>query len=112
MSELDILNCGKSGALAPSVLFEFVCPMTWEKMEETDSPKQRWCQHCERRVYQCNGAVEAGLRAEQGECIAVPDWFVKGLRREPQGRIIVGTPQYQKRFQKIIDEYQASQQKP
>lgn len=84
-----ILNCG----VAPSqVDFSFECPLQWAAMEPTDDPRQRHCTSCARKVYWCHDAIEAGIRADQGECIAVPAWLVRGLQEDDEStrRIIVG----------------------
>ncbi|MEL6179420.1 MAG: hypothetical protein AAFS10_10725 [Myxococcota bacterium] len=90
-SELDILNCAADGI----VEFELLCPVQWDNMIETEHANQRFCTTCKRRVYRCINSAEAALRAEQGECIAVPDWLAKGARdarAEELSRLAVGQP--------------------
>lgn len=88
--ERAILNCG----VAPSQFdFSFKCPIQWAGMEPTDDPRQRHCTSCARKVYWCHDAIEAGLRADQGECIAVPAWLARGLQEEDEatrGVLIIG----------------------
>ena len=89
MKSLDILNCGEPG----EVVFTFQCPMRWEQMTPTEHTRQRHCDRCARRVTLCVDANEAALRAEQGECIAVPTWLVEGAREDEAsraGRLMVG----------------------
>jgi hypothetical protein len=79
MDDLDILNCAASG----KVVFEFRCPVQWASMAETGDPRKRHCEGCNRDVFMCHDANEAGLRAEQDECIAVPGWLAEGVRDHP-----------------------------
>jgi hypothetical protein len=86
---LDILNCAASGKVA----FHFVCPVGWEALEDTGDPRRRRCPSCQRDVHRCVNIVDAALRAEQGECIAVPAWLARGAR-DARGtdRLIIGQP--------------------
>ena len=99
--ELDILNCGASG----QVVFEVVCPVTWGEMDPTGDPRQRRCGQCQRRVYRCHDANEAGLRADQGECIAVPTWLAQGVRDHDDGRVVtIGMPRSRRElFAEIVE---------
>lgn len=78
--EREILNCGSPQRVSLS----FECPIQWAAMEPTDDPRQRHCTSCARKVYWCHDAIEAGIRADQGECIAVPAWLVRGLREDDE----------------------------
>jgi len=69
----DILNCGASGV----VRFEFRCSQRWSEMEPTGDERKRFCLQCERHVFWCHTVAEAGLRAYQGECIAIPSWLAE-----------------------------------
>lgn len=101
----EILNCGRSG----EVSFHVTCEVGWDEMEPTASPHQRLCQLCRRRVYRCFNAVDAGLRAEQGECIAVPAWLAQGARQEKPSCLIVGRPERRVRFQELVEQRIAEQ---
>ncbi|TNE49291.1 MAG: hypothetical protein EP343_12295 [Deltaproteobacteria bacterium] len=107
MSQRDIINCGQN----PKVNFHFECPMTWDELEETGESNQRWCKECEKRVFWCHNNVEAGLRAEQNECIAVPAWLAEGVRNEEYGVIVVGMPNYRRMFEEVTERYQAKKAK-
>lgn len=86
-ARLEVANCGQSDRVS----FEFVCPAKWEEMETSDDPRRRLCELCDQVVHRCHDANEAALRAEQGECIAVPGWLVEGVRRSsPTGHLIIG----------------------
>ena len=88
MGKRDILNCAASG----TVTFSFRCPVGWDEMEPTEDPRQRHCRECQRAVYWCHDANEAGIRADQGECIAVPVWLAEGARKrvQPERLVIAG----------------------
>lgn len=98
---LDILNCAASGR----VQFTYRCPMTWEQLTVTDDPRKRQCQGCHRSVFLCHDANEAGLRADQDECIAVPAWLADGARdRHARQRIVVGQATHRNLFADIVEE--------
>ncbi len=106
---MDILNCAASG----QVEFQFICQVAWDDMLETGFPNQRLCTRCSRRVYRCHNASEAALRAEQGECIAVPNWLAQGVRREkfPQG--VIGQPKTMlELFTEVVQDYTQHHQDP
>lgn len=92
----EIINCGLSYAKPRRVDFLFQCPVSWANMEQdSDDERKRFCQNCERHVFLCHNTIEAALRAEQGECIAVPDWLVEGAREAQhtrEGILIAGQP--------------------
>jgi hypothetical protein len=88
VTERDLLNCGGSAR----VEFAFRCPVGWANLTPTDNPRQRHCTQCARTVFLCVDVIEAGIRADQGECIAVPADLAEAAREEagaPRG-IIVG----------------------
>ena len=90
MKTLDILNCAASG----DVSFSFQCPVGWDSLNTTGDPRRRHCATCQRAVFLCHDANEAGLRAEQGECIAVPGWLVKVVREhDTPNRLFIGQSQ-------------------
>ncbi len=102
-NKLDILNCAASG----KVEFRFVCPNTWEQMQTTDSDNKRFCTQCQRNVFKCHNANEAALRANQDECIAVPDWLAHEARQDerPERVLIVGQPTpLRKRLANIVQK--------
>lgn len=107
MSRREIINCGQ----VERINFHFICPMKWEELDEMDSTNLRWCQECEKRVYWCHDTLEAGIRAEQNECIAVPAWFADGVREDPPSQVILGMPNYTDRFRKVAETYQQSNAK-
>jgi len=95
---LDILNCATAGVVS----FSVECPVGWDRLEATPDPRKRYCGECERPVFRCHDANEAGLRAEQGECIAVPAWLAEGARRETRGVLVVGRPDRVALFGRIV----------
>ena len=98
--QLDILNCAASGR----VEFTYRCPMTWEEMAPTDDDRKRHCERCDRAVFRCHDANEAGLRADQGECIAVPAWLADGAR-ESRGptTLVIGRSSRRELFAEIVE---------
>ena len=103
---LDILNCAASG----QVRFTYRCPMTWEQLSATEHARKRHCSTCDRPVYLCHDANEAGIRADQGECIAVPAWLADGAReRRGESRVIIGRPDHGALFADIVHERLSSQ---
>ncbi len=96
-TKTDILNCAASG----KVEFQLICNVGWDNMRKTDSPLQRFCTQCSRRVYRCHNASEAALRAEQQECIAVPAWLAQGVRQKQFPQLAVGQP---RTLHKILTE--------
>ena len=88
-SPRTMLNCGASGR----VEFTFRCPMTWDALDPTGDPNRRDCARCHRTVFRVHNAVDAALRATEGECIAVPVWLADGVRASAEAhgqRIVVG----------------------
>lgn len=80
-----ILNC--------RVSFEYECPLTWELLEVTDDSRKRMCSQCAKPVFWCHDVNEAALRAEQGECIAVPLAISAHVRAHQDDRVmILGQP--------------------
>lgn len=89
MTRRDLLNCGGSAR----VEFAFRCPVGWANLTPTDNPRQRHCTQCARTVFLCVDVIEAGIRADQGECIAVPADLAEAARDEAgdsRARIIIG----------------------
>lgn len=94
---LEIRNCGVPGRRAPrTVQFDFECPRRWPTLRPTASPEVRECDACARTVYRCDTFEEAELRAQRGDCIAVPPALVDRGEAgdEPEG-IIMGMPRLQ-----------------
>ncbi len=58
-------------------------------MEPGEDARKRFCTSCKRDVFWCHDVNEAALRAEQGECIAVPSAIAEGWPEE-NGIVIVG----------------------
>lgn len=88
MSESDhhsraVLNCQQDGRVS----FQFRCPQVWGEMEQTPDPRRRFCRGCDRSVFLCQNVTEAALRAEQGECVAVPSQLADHL--ETESRVII-----------------------
>lgn len=87
--ERGMLNCG----LAPPLTFSFRCPMRWSDLIPTDSPNVRSCGRCQREVHRCHDVYEADIRAQQGECVAVPMRLVEAVLADEVGRgerLVVG----------------------
>lgn len=97
---LDLLNCGGSGR----VHFTAPCPVGWENLQETADRRRRWCGGCERSVFLCHDANETAIRAEQGECVAVPAWLAEGVRQRREGVLIVGRPSLRGLFSAVVQE--------
>lgn len=76
-----ILNCG--------VRFEYACLLTWDALEQTDDARKRFCLQCDRPVFWCHDVDEAALRAEQGECVAVPSAIVERIASRHEGGVVI-----------------------
>jgi hypothetical protein len=63
-SETELWNC--------KYAFEFVCPLKWDSLEKTESPKTRYCSVCQQNVYLCENPVEFVNQGNLGKCVAIP----------------------------------------
>ena len=75
---------------------------------QRDPRSQTQSDECSRSVFWCENAIEAGLRIEQQECIAVPAWVADGAKTT-DAMITIGRPDYIKQFKRIEEEYLAQQ---
>lgn len=91
-----ILNCAKE---TPEVLHRLLrpCALRWADLEDTGEERVRYCGDCEHLVYKVANRAEAMVRAQEGECLAVPPSVHARVherylaRYGPQeGRIIIG----------------------
>ncbi|MCA9544977.1 MAG: hypothetical protein KC613_11325 [Myxococcales bacterium] len=93
MSERRLLNCG--AAPSTRVRFSYRCPMRWADLTPTEDPRRRLCGACGEVVHRVHDVIEAGVRADQGECIAVPAALADAAQATADAgreRIIVGRP--------------------
>ncbi|MFN3196918.1 MAG: hypothetical protein ACE366_00685 [Bradymonadia bacterium] len=101
--ERSMLNCGQPERLEMT----FRCPLTWAQLTPTDEPRQRACHRCNRTVYLCHDIIEADLRAQQGECIAVPVRLVEAMAEEQEtSRLAVGGIGSPSRLRRVWDQLQ------
>ena len=86
----ELLNCGARARIE----LAFACPMRWGDLARTADPRKRICSRCDREVYWCEDGFEASVRADQGECVALPSWVVGGVRADVEAGddIRVGQP--------------------
>ena len=95
-------------SLMGCVRFQNECKIRWSELRQTDDPKRRECGECSKSVFWCENAIEAGLRIEERECIAVPAWVVDGAK-STDAMITIGRPDYIRQFKRIEEEYLAQQ---
>lgn len=67
-------------------------------MEQTDDPRRRFCAECACSVFLCHDVIEAALRAEQNECVAIPARMADHLETDPRA-IIAGQLDYRHTFE-------------
>ncbi len=105
-TKLDLLNCAITGR----VEFTFPCPVGWDRLQTTDDPRRRLCATCQRSVFRCHNPQEAALRAEQGECVAVPAWLVQAARAERPHtlQLLVGRLDYTRLLTALTEAHLAS----
>lgn len=59
-------------ALKTDDLFEKKCSLQWESLSETENPKVRQCDVCNREVHHCKTPDEFIQSTKEGLCIAIP----------------------------------------
>lgn len=73
--------------------FEFDCPREFAKLETTDDPNVRFCQHCSCHVYHCNTLRELAKHSQAGHCVslAIKPCDPSNTRHGDRVRITSGT---------------------
>ena len=62
--ETELWNCENA--------FEFVCPLKWESLGQTEAPGIRFCGVCNQNVYLCESPLEFASQGNLGRCVAIP----------------------------------------
>lgn len=60
---LRIRDCG--------LRYQFACAMSWGDLMATTDQRVRFCNVCDKHVYECDSVDEAMERAEMGQCTAI-----------------------------------------
>lgn len=71
----EIIGChDKRGAsLLQRVAWDFLCPKTWDKLQETHDPKIRFCQSCRQDVHLITTAEELEQVISVRCCISIQE---------------------------------------
>ena len=68
--------------------FRFKCPKTWDALEVTPNPSQRFCHGCNRTVHYCRTPAELQEAIVSNECVAIE----LRITNETEPRILIGDP--------------------
>ncbi len=73
MQKNEIIGCHDKGSasLLKRVTWDFLCPKTWNNLQETSDPKIRFCQSCSQSVYLITTAREFDDVASVRCCISI-----------------------------------------
>lgn len=66
-SELSVWRCG----LRAEKLFEKICPLEWHNLKLTSKQSVRFCENCEKSVYEVKSPEEFVQRSKNRECVAI-----------------------------------------
>ena len=89
-----------------NVSFEFVCPLTWDKLNATEDNNIRFCGECQRQVFFCSMDEETITHARAGDCIAreMPEDNSRNM-------IIIGRPSIEEIREDILREHYTRKEK-
>ncbi len=95
MSFIEPKTCRSRGPAAegtgPTLGFELVCPMRWDKLEPTEREGARLCRACNTEVTYCTTIEQAATAAQAGRCIAI-DLGTRRDRYDLDRPMMVGRP--------------------
>lgn len=83
-SELSVWRCG----LRAEKLFEKRCPLQWDALKPTNNQNVRFCETCEKNVYEVQSPEDFVRRSKNRECVAIN---VKFQYKEQKG-VWLGQP--------------------
>ena len=66
-SEVSVWRCG----LRTEKLFEKRCPLQWNALNPTSNQSVRFCEICEKNVYEVQSPEEFVQRSKNRECVAI-----------------------------------------
>jgi uncharacterized protein (TIGR02996 family) len=98
VSRLRIENCRrppkakKKVRTKPSKVFQFLCPLKWEDLRETDDRAVRFCDSCQEHVHYCDTITAARNHALERHCVALDLGIIRreGDLRHPLEGVMFG----------------------
>mgnify|MGYP000742321081 CR=1 FL=1 len=57
---------------------KYECPLKWKNLKKTDDPTIRFCNECNKNVYQCKNENDMDEHIKLNHCIALEEHMVMG----------------------------------